>query len=188
VVGDDLDEERVFLTGHYLGGAALKWYEQEVESPRVPRQDWDFKSPICELYRQFMTGMTAQRATEAFERVAYSRSKGAITFWNKLKDAASRMNHHPDDYTMRSCFIDGLPHHIMQHIFTHDKISKEHSSTEWVLKATKRMEAALEYVGNHAKRKAKHANTSNTACERNDHKDHKGQPSTTDHGYESLVY
>jgi hypothetical protein len=140
VVRDDLDEEHVSLTGHYLGGAALKWYEQEVESPWAPRQDWDFETLICELYRQFMTEMNAQRVTEAFEKVAYSKSKGAITFWNKLKDAASRTNHHPDDYTMRSCFIDGLPHHIMQHIFMHDKISKEHSSTDWVLKATKQTE------------------------------------------------
>jgi hypothetical protein len=128
-----------------------------------------------------MMEMTTQRATEVFEKVAYSRSKGAITFWNELKDAMSRMNHHPDDYTMRSCFINGLPHHIVQHIFMHDKISKEHSSTERVLKATKQMEAALEYMGNHVKRKAEHAGMSNTARERNDHKDHKGQLSTTDH-------
>jgi hypothetical protein len=47
VVGDDLDEEHVFLTGHYLGGAALKWYEQEVKSPRAPRWDWDFETLVC---------------------------------------------------------------------------------------------------------------------------------------------
>jgi hypothetical protein len=161
VVGMELDSERVFLTGGYLSGAALKWFEQEVESPRATRKGWDFESLICELYRRFMTEMTAQRATEAFEKVSYSKTKGAIAFWNELKDAASRMNHHPDDYTMRSRFIDGLPHHIVQHIFTHDKISKEHSSTERVLRATKRMEAALEYVSNHAKRK--HGESSNAS-------------------------
>jgi hypothetical protein len=149
----ELDSERVFLTGGYLSGAVLKWFEQEVESPWAARKGWDFESLICKLYRWFMTEMTAQRATEAFEKVSYSRTKGAIAFWNELKDAVSRMNHHPDDYTMRSRFINGLPHHIVQHIFTHDKISKEHSSTERVLRATKHMEAVLEYVSNHAKHK-----------------------------------
>ena len=101
VCGSELDEERVILTGSYLGGIAATWYYDNVESPS--REIWDqtFIEVIFGIYKQFMTESSAQKANDAYERVKFIKSKGALAFWNEMDRLASWMIQHPDKYSMK---------------------------------------------------------------------------------------
>ena len=151
VCGPELDEERVILTGSYLSEIAATWYFDNVESPSREIQNWTFVEVIIGIYKRFMTEMSAQKANDAYEKVKFVKSKGALAFWNELDRLASRMIQCPDPYSMKKKFLKGLPHEIVKEVFCTYKISAEHSTIEEIIEATRQMENAFEYIEHHSK-------------------------------------
>jgi hypothetical protein len=77
------------LTGR--SGVAAKWYNQEVEKSLGRTNFWTFEELVCSLYKSFMTDATAQKAADLYEHIRFTKSKGALAYWNELDQAASRM-------------------------------------------------------------------------------------------------
>lgn len=96
IVGADLDSQRVLLVGTWLTGFAVTWFAQEVTGPSHARKKWNFEGLITALFRRFLTEITAQKAVDAYYMVKYSKTKGALGFWNDLVQASERMLHPPD--------------------------------------------------------------------------------------------
>jgi hypothetical protein len=150
VCGDELEDERIILMGESLSGLAAEWYNQEVEDSARTTINWRFEELVCAMYKRFMTDATAQKAANHYERVRFSKSKGALAYWNEMDQAASRMVNRPDDYSMRRDYLKGLPHDIVKQLYKSRGISAEHSSKEEMLDAVKQIESAIQFVQLHA--------------------------------------
>ena len=159
ICGDELDEERVVILGDALTGTAASWYSQEVEATNRLVAEWTFEELVCALYKRFMTEVTAQKAVDHYLGIRYSKTKGALAFWNDLDQAANRMINRPDRYSMKRRFINGLPHSIVKHLFESRGISAEHSSIATILDETRQMESAIQYILHHARQDRSHSST-----------------------------
>ncbi|KIM59840.1 hypothetical protein SCLCIDRAFT_27075 [Scleroderma citrinum Foug A] len=108
------DMDRVLYTGLYLKDITAKWYDQEVESPDRCINYWSFKDLICGLFKRFIHEATTQQAMTNYDRMCYSAEKGALAFFNDMKQHAHHMVEPPDDYLFRRKFIGGLSHSIIK--------------------------------------------------------------------------
>ena len=101
VTGEAKNSSRVDLCGTTLKGLAAEWYTDEVEAWNRPTQEWHFEDLVCAMYKRFIHEVTAQNAAIKFEHAQYSKSKGALAYYNDLKCYAGWMVIPPDDYTMK---------------------------------------------------------------------------------------
>ena len=151
VTGYRHDADHVLYTGLYLEGIAAEWYDQEVESPDRRIDYWFFKDLICGLFKRFIHEATAQQATTNYDRTQYSAEKGALAFFNDMKQRAHHMVEPPDDYSFRRKFIGGLPHSIVKTVLEAQGIMAEHSTMDEILDEVKRMEGAQKALNLFAK-------------------------------------
>ena len=142
VTGYGHDVDCVLYTGLYLKGIAAEWYDQEVELPDRRIDYWSFKDLICGLFKRFIHEATAQQAATNYNCMRYSAEKGALAFFNDMKQCAHRMVEPPDDYSFRRKFIRGLPHSIIKTVLEAQGIMVEHSTMDEILNEVKRMEGA----------------------------------------------
>ena len=62
------DELCITTTGQVLKDAAARWYTNNVESPYL-EQDWTFEDLICELFKHFVHGSSAQKALDVYNKI-----------------------------------------------------------------------------------------------------------------------
>jgi hypothetical protein len=116
VTGQDKDTLSVDLMGNVLTLIAVTWYANNIESWNRPVKDWEFESLVCALYKQFIHEVTVQNAAISYKKTKYSKSKGALTFFNDLQRHTSRMVQPPDQYSLKRKFLEGLPEDLVENL------------------------------------------------------------------------
>src|SRR5262245_26376042 len=91
MAGPDKDPFQVDLCGIYLTGIASTWYNTEVEAWERTKRDWTFEELIIALYKQFIHEVTTQNANTHYKNTRYSKTKGALAFYNELERHAKCM-------------------------------------------------------------------------------------------------
>ncbi|KAJ7101994.1 hypothetical protein C8R44DRAFT_887778 [Mycena epipterygia] len=100
------------LKGH-LGGAALEWYLETVNSAHFePQEPMSFSDVLCALHHRFVTSANAQRATQVFDAVRFDNTKGPDLFAELLVKRANQMHHAPDEFMVSRRSLMGLPQTI----------------------------------------------------------------------------
>ena len=117
VTGNHKDSLRVDLCGTTLTGLATTWYTDKVESWNRATRVWLFEKLICHLYKQFIHEVTAQNTVTGYQKTKFSKTKGALAYYNELKCHASRMVQPPDKYSMKRKFLGGLPNNLFKNLF-----------------------------------------------------------------------
>jgi len=143
------DQLRVDLTGTNLKGLASDWFHAEVESWDREVVEWTFMDLICALYKRFIHQVTAQNATDKFYSVRYNKSEGALAFYNALFRNAARMVSRPDEYTFKRRFMFGLPHELVEKLYTSRRVTAEHTPLGRLLHEVKAMESAMQAADRH---------------------------------------
>ena len=143
------DQIRVDLCGTNLKSLAADWFHSEVEAWNREIIDWTFTDLICAIYRRFIHEVTAQNATEKFYSVRYSKQKGALAFYNDLNRHADRMVRRPDNYTFKRKFLLGLPHELVEKLYTSRRVTAEHTPLNRLLHEVKAMESSMQAVERH---------------------------------------
>lgn len=150
ICGRQADQQRVDLTGTTLKEQASEWFAAEVEGFQRRTREWTFEEVIVEMYKRFIHEVTAQNASERFERARYSRSRGALSFLNELEKHAGRMVEPPNEYTFRKTFLKGLPHDLVEKLFLSRHISAEHTPLDRIVEEVKAMESSMTAVELHS--------------------------------------
>ncbi|KAF8553607.1 hypothetical protein OG21DRAFT_1522992 [Imleria badia] len=119
-----------------------EWYNQEIESPDRRTLYWSFEDLICGLFKCFVHEASTQNTTDQYNWTRFDHEKGALTFYNDLRDCIYQMVQPPDDYSFKRKFIRGLPHSIIKTIFEACGISAEHLTIEEILNEVQQMETA----------------------------------------------
>ena len=68
------------------------------------------------MYKRFIHKVAAQNAATSYQNTKFSRSKGALAFFNELQYHASRMVQPPDKYSMMRKFLKGLPEDLVENL------------------------------------------------------------------------
>ncbi|KAA1476192.1 hypothetical protein DENSPDRAFT_853507 [Dentipellis sp. KUC8613] len=132
VSGPGRNDDQIMLMGTTLKGQAADWYHMEVKYP----------NRVC-----FIHEATAQEAVNQFRKAKYSRADGsALVYYNTLMMYASRMIQHPDAYTFKLQFLEGLPYTMVSGIMMHQNISAEYSTMEEILEAIKIYEGTQRFI------------------------------------------
>src|SRR5215471_9554445 len=124
---------------------------------------------ICALYKRFIHQVTAQNATDKFYSVRYNKSEGALAFYNALFRNAARMVSRPDEYTFKRRFMFGLPHELVEKLYTSRRVTAEHTPLGRLLQEVKSMESAIQSADRHqqSRQQALQQLRSNTASTSN---------------------
>ena len=93
--------------------------------------------------------MTVQNTAISYRKTKYSKSKGALTFFNNLQRHASRMVQPPDQYSLKRKFLEGLPEDLVDNLLKSHQVSAEHTSTTQLLEEVKAMESSLQAYQNY---------------------------------------
>ena len=149
VCGPRKDTLRVDLCGTTLKGLAANWFAEEVESFNRTVEDWLFEDVVCALYRRFIHRVTAQNTADKYKKTKFSRSDGALAFYNEMKRHANRMVQPPDEYSFKRDFLRGLPQELVENLMKSRRVSAEHTPLEILLEEVKAMESNLQAVENH---------------------------------------
>ena len=122
---------------------------------------------ICEMYKRFIHEVTAQNAATSYQNTKFSRSKGALAFFNDLQHHASRMVQLPDEYSMKRKFLRGLPEDLVENLLKSRRVSAEHTSITKLLHEVKAMESSIQayhnYKNEHSERSSNPQSTSKTS-------------------------
>ena len=149
VTGNEKDTMRVDLCGTALTDLAATWYADEVEAWNRRTRYWYFEDLICAMYKRFIHEVTAQNAASSYKKTRFSRSKGALAFFNDLQRHASRMVQPPDEYSMKRKFLQGLPDDLVENLLKSRRVSAEHTSIEKLLREVKAMESSIQAYHNY---------------------------------------
>jgi hypothetical protein len=149
VTGNKKDSMRVDLCGTSVTGLAATWYADEVEAWNRKTRSWNFEDLICAMYKRFIHEVTAQNAANSYKRTKFSRSKGALAFFNDLQRHASRMVQTPDEYSLKRKFLEGLPDDLVENLLKSRRVSAEHTSLNKLLREVKAMESSIQAYHNY---------------------------------------
>src|SRR5882762_321968 len=101
------------------------------------------------MYKQFIHEVMAQNAASSYKKMRFSRSKGALAFFNDLQRHASHMVQPPDEYSMKRKFLQGLPNDLVENLLKLRGVSAEHTSIEKLLREVKAMESSIQAYHNY---------------------------------------
>src|ERR1700720_54136 len=149
VTGNYKDSLRVDLCGTTLTGLAATWYTDEVESWNRATRVWLFEELICHLYKRFIHEVTAQHAATSYQKTKFSKTKGALAYYNELKHHASRMAQPPDKYSMKRKFLGGLPDDLVKDLFKLCRVTAEHTPIDKLLREVKATESSIQAIQNY---------------------------------------
>jgi len=156
MAGPDKDPFRVDLCGIYLTGIASTWYNTEVEAWERTKINWTFEELIIALYKRFIHEVTAQNAKTHYENTRYSKTKGALAFYNELERHAKRMIQRPDEYSHRRRFLFGLPMEIVETMIKSRGITAEHTPIEEMIEEAKAVENTIQAMEYYRHQKTNH--------------------------------
>ncbi|TFK58336.1 hypothetical protein BDN72DRAFT_914011 [Pluteus cervinus] len=144
--GEDMDGERVRVTSELLTGEAKKWYNHQVVNINREKKGWTFEEVILGLYSRFVHASTTQDARSRFYRTRYSTRTGVQGYYETLLSHAQNMVVYPDQYTLISTFLRGLPEGLkVELIKTKGLVPEVHRVEEFVSAAKAWEEANQTY-------------------------------------------
>ncbi|KAJ7166444.1 hypothetical protein C8R43DRAFT_946006 [Mycena crocata] len=115
--GPDMNTYQVGLIHGYLEGDAHQWYITEIDNPRIAgKANLDFADIICALHHQFVKSSSAQRATRAFQDVAWNDEKGPEILMSLLIKKGNAMVEMPSDFVIKDKFLKALPTSIQREL------------------------------------------------------------------------
>ncbi|KIM82397.1 hypothetical protein PILCRDRAFT_7798 [Piloderma croceum F 1598] len=158
VTGNKKDSMRVDLCGTAVTGLTATWYVDKVEAWNQKTRDWYFEDLIYAMYKRFIHEVTAQNAANSYKRTKFSRSKGALAFFNDLQCHASRMVQTPDEYSMKRKFLEGLPDDLVENLLKSRQVSAEHTSLPKLLHEVKAMESSIQAYHNYRNKRSEQSN------------------------------
>jgi hypothetical protein len=132
MAGPRWDCIRITITGQVLKDAASKWYVNQIEDP-YSSKEWTFEDVICELFRKFVHGSSAQRALDAYNGVKYTYKTQVQTYHLELKLKSKLLIIEPDAYSFRMRFIDRLPLEIQETLIKREHIMAEHNTIQEIV-------------------------------------------------------
>jgi len=144
VTGSTKYSVRVDLCGTTLKGTTSAWYSDEVEAWNWPNGHWVFKDLVCTMYKRFIHEVMAQNAAVKFDHTLYSKLKGALAFYNDLKQYPGHMVISPDKYSMKNKFLKGLPIDMIDHLLKTRWVTTKHTPFKVILKEVKAMECSTQ--------------------------------------------
>ena len=69
----------------------------------------------------------------SYQKTKFSKTKGALAYYNELKRHASRMVQPPDKYSMKRKFLGGLPDNLIENLFKLCHVTAEHTPIDKLL-------------------------------------------------------
>ncbi|SJK99800.1 uncharacterized protein ARMOST_03111 [Armillaria ostoyae] len=158
--GPERDEERLFILDSLLDGKAKQWFQYRFD--RLGKPTPSFLEMLIEIYNRFIHDSALQDARQAFKDAKWDDTDESIEGWKDLlKQLVDDMDIPPDEYSIKSKFMEGIPRHIQSRIFA-DKMSVEYNSLEELYQAG----LDAEYAVKAERRFAKSAKTSRSNDER----------------------
>ena len=73
----------------------------------------------------------------SYQKTKFSKTKGALAYYNELKHLASRMVQPPDKYSMKRKFLGGLPNDLIENLFKSRHVTVEHTPIDKLLREVK---------------------------------------------------
>ena len=101
---------------------------------------------ICHLYKQFIHEVTVQNMVTSYQKTMFSKTTGALAYYNELKHHASRMVQPPDEYSMKRKFLGGLPDDLIENLFKSRRVTAEHTSIDKLVREVKAMESSIQAI------------------------------------------
>lgn len=96
--GIQRDKVRMMHLVYYLRGEAKNLIVRHVMSATRTKEDWTFEKCLCTLYDRFVRPTSTQEARENLKKTKYKPEAGVQEFYDNLKEHASNMTVHPDNY------------------------------------------------------------------------------------------
>src|SRR3984957_18227035 len=93
--------------------------------------------------------VTTQNAVTSYQKTKFSKTKGALAYYNKLKCHASHMVQFPDEYSMKRKFLGGLPDVLIKNLFKSHCVTMEHTPIDKLLHEVKAMESSIQAIQNY---------------------------------------
>lgn len=162
MTGPDNESGRIAVTAMFLAGKARQWFNDNVEGVARQRKHWSFTKVITGLYDRFIHEVSIQDATTKFYSLKYTKDNGASGFYHDLDRYARRMIHPPDEYTFKTQFMMGLPHHLLRDVIGKG-VTAETSDLLTIVQLTRRMEQVGQIQANYDDRRKAAAGSIRTA-------------------------
>ncbi len=139
--GQERDEERLFILDSLLDGKAKQWFQYRLD--QHDKSTPTFLEMIIDIYNHFIHDSALQDARQAFKDAKWEDANESVEGWKDLiKQLVDDMDIQPDEYSIKSKFMEGLPRHIQTWIFT-DKMSVKYNDLEELYQARLDVEYAL---------------------------------------------
>ena len=123
----------------YLSGAALTWFNNNVDGLHCHKKGWTFKEVITGLYDRFIYHTGMQDATEKFYGASYNNDEGAMALYHAMTRYAARMVRPPDRYTFKSQYMIRLLRQMYEFMVAQGT-TLEYSSMETILHYARKVE------------------------------------------------
>jgi hypothetical protein len=124
--GEDFDQYRVMIIGHYLEGKAESWYNKYVDAGI--ERGWSFEAVILELFKRFIHTATAGKAWHKYDTVDYDPKEGVKAFYDELMEAADHLPQRPTETELARRFMKRLPDSIITHLHNVHSVTVESTS------------------------------------------------------------
>ena len=93
----------------FLQGAALTWFNNNIDSMDHQENMWSFKMVVIGLYNHFLHNIVVGAALDKFWSMNYTPDKGVMEFYHRLEHYVVQMVRPPDRYTFKKHYILWLP-------------------------------------------------------------------------------
>jgi hypothetical protein len=120
-----------------------------------------FEDIICELFRHFVHGSSAQKALEAYNCVWYMYKDRVQNYHLELKLKSRLLIVKPDAYLFRMRFIDRLPLEIQETLMKREHIMVEHNTIQEIVHVVYNIEESNNTFDHKYKEALKHQGTRN---------------------------
>jgi hypothetical protein len=139
MAGPKWDELHITTIGQVLKDAASCWYTNNVKSPYL-EQEWSFENLICELFKHFIHGSSAQKALDVYNKIQYLNRDQVQNYHLELELKAKQLIVAPDPYSFRMRLIDRLPLSIQETLIKREHITAEHNTIDEIVKVVYNIE------------------------------------------------
>jgi hypothetical protein len=141
IVGMENDHNRTTILHGALSGHAQTWYDNSIRmgTRSVHSFPPDFITIMLRLADRFVTPAAVTKAQRSFDRIAYTKEKGILSYVRELQLMSKHILLPIDEYTLRQRIVEAIPSSIRNHLIDLRGLSTSTSSvSEWVETIAKR--------------------------------------------------
>ncbi|KAF5350170.1 hypothetical protein D9756_009169 [Leucocoprinus leucothites] len=128
--GIQRDKVRMMHLVYYLRGEAKNLIVRHVMSATRTKEDWTFEKCLCTLYDRFVRPTSTQEARENLKKTKYKPEAGVQEFYDNLKEHASNMTVHPDNYYLVELFLKRIPSVMKKELLVRNGLQPEVNTLE----------------------------------------------------------